>query len=83
VSGEGDHVGELLPSVEMKLSDLPELGYTSQDIIEGGLVRRGEICLRGPMLTTAYFENLGCRRSLCDSDGWFRTGDIGQIMQHG
>ena len=37
----------------------------------------GEICVRGPIVTAGYFENPVANAQAFDSDGWFKTGDIG------
>ncbi|OXV05486.1 hypothetical protein Egran_06746 [Elaphomyces granulatus] len=36
----------------------------------------GELCIRGPIVTTGYFENPAANAQAFDSDGWFKTGDI-------
>src|SRR5262249_24785351 len=36
----------------------------------------GEICLRGPKVTTGYWKDPERTRSAFFPDGWFRTGDV-------
>lgn len=38
---------------------------------------RGELCVRGPTVTPGYFNNQEANATSFDSDGWFKTGDIG------
>ncbi len=40
----------------------------------------GEIQLRGPMVTQGYFNNPDATSSAFTADGWFRTGDLGKIV---
>lgn len=40
----------------------------------------GEIQLRGPMVTQGYFNNPDATSSAFTTDGWFRTGDLGKIV---
>ena len=42
----------------------------------------GEIELRGPWVASAYY-NMPEEASRWTSDGWFRTGDMGHIDEHG
>ena len=35
------------------------------------------MCLRGPTIISGYFENPAANAASFDSDGWFKTGDIG------
>jgi acyl-CoA synthetase (AMP-forming)/AMP-acid ligase II len=37
----------------------------------------GELCLRGPTVTSGYFENSKANAESFDSEGFFKTGDIG------
>ena len=37
---------------------------------------RGELCIRGPTITTGYFENPQANAESFDSEGFFKTGDI-------
>lgn len=37
---------------------------------------RGELCVRGPLVTKGYFENSKANAVSFDSEGFFKTGDI-------
>lgn len=37
---------------------------------------RGELCIRGPTITSGYFENPKANAESFDSEGFFKTGDI-------
>eukprot|EP01114_Cavostelium_apophysatum_P016861 TRINITY_DN4886_c0_g1_i1.p1 TRINITY_DN4886_c0_g1~~TRINITY_DN4886_c0_g1_i1.p1 ORF type:complete len:702 (+),score=136.40 TRINITY_DN4886_c0_g1_i1:50-2155(+) len=70
-------VGPPVPSVELKLVDVPEMKYFSTDNPP-----RGEICIRGPSVTSGYFKDEQSTKEAF-IDGWFRTGDIGKMNPHG
>ena len=62
--------GAVQASVEVRLVDIPELGYLSSDEPP-----RGEICVKTPHMISGYF---GQRDGAFDTDGFFATGDIGE-----
>ena len=40
----------------------------------------GEVQLKGPMITTGYYNNPAATEDAFTSDGWYRTGDLGRVV---
>lgn len=72
-------VGPPIPSCEVKLVDVREMGYTVHD----KPYPRGEIVVRGPVVTRGYYKRPELTAEVYGKDGWFYTGDIGQINEDG
>lgn len=68
-------VGLPVPSIEIKLKDVPEANYLSTNNPP-----QGEVLVRGPSLIQGYFkrDDLNNDDTIFTKDGWFRTGDVGQ-----
>ncbi|BEJ13229.1 hypothetical protein CspHIS471_0304030 [Cutaneotrichosporon sp. HIS471] len=71
-------VGQIQPCNEVRLVDVSEMGYTHQDKPNP----RGEVCIRGDNVFAGYLHDAeNTEKAL--KDGWFHTGDIGEIDQSG
>ncbi|TFK66792.1 acetyl-CoA synthetase-like protein [Pluteus cervinus] len=66
-------VGLPVPSIEIKLRDVPEAGYSSAHNPP-----TGEILIRGPSVSKGYFKrpDLNDDENVFTKDGWLRTGDV-------
>jgi long-chain acyl-CoA synthetase len=80
------HLGGPGFSCEVKLVDVPELGYTSETIDEETGKKRpsGELCVRGPIICKGYFRDKEKTKESIDEDGWLHSGDIAMMIpEHG
>ena len=79
------HVGAPLPSVEIRLKDVPEMGYLHTDREHDGVpcLGRGEICVRGPGVFRGYYKDPQETQAALTADGWLLSGDIGLWTESG
>ncbi len=72
-----DALGEIPGSIEIKLVDDAEVGYFTKS-----KPPQGEIWIRGGSVTDGYLD-LEKENKESFSDGWFKTGDIGEFDSKG
>jgi len=77
------HVGGPQRSAEIKLVDIPDMGYSTDDIVNGVLAPRGEVCFRGACIIPGYFKMPDKTAEAIDSDGWLHSGDVGMLLPKG
>ncbi len=68
-------VGPIMPGVECRLVD-----SEGQDVLIGDV---GEVWVKGPMISPGYWEDEPATRRSRTEDGWFRTGDLAVVDDHG
>jgi len=71
--GSIGHVGPPVYCCEIKLIDIPDMGYKTSDTP----CSRGEVLIKGPMVSSGYYKDAG-KTQESFRDGWFHTGDVGR-----
>lgn len=74
------HVGPPATCVEIRLQDVPDMGYKASG---GAEVEEGEILVRGPGIFTGYYKNDEATAGTIEPSGWMHTGDIGRWNPNG
>lgn len=72
------NIGFPVPCCEIKLEDVPDMGYTVND----KPCPRGEILIRGHNITNGYYKLPKQTEEVYKND-WFHTGDIGIVHEDG
>ena len=84
---EGYGLTETAPVIAV--SDFSEHGIkfgTVGPVLQGQQVKiadDGEICVKGPNVMKGYFKDEQMTAEVIDAEGWFHTGDLGQIEPEG
>ncbi|PSN66243.1 4-coumarate-CoA ligase 2 [Corynespora cassiicola Philippines] len=63
--------GRLIPNMSMKIT------HEGKEVQGHG--KEGELWIKGPNIFKGYYENPKATAESIDSEGWYRTGDIGYI----
>ncbi|GAB5587267.1 long-chain fatty acid-CoA ligase [Umbelopsis nana] len=72
-------VGAPVPCCEIKLVDVPDTNYKSTNKPKP----QGEVWVRGPSITAGYWKRDDVTAETIMSDGWLRTGDVGELNKDG
>jgi long-chain acyl-CoA synthetase len=75
---ESHELGTVGPS--MLYQEIKTIDADGETVATG---ERGEICVRGPHVMTGYWMRPEATAESIDSDGWFKTGDVGIIQENG
>ncbi|KAG5480575.1 hypothetical protein LSCM1_06279 [Leishmania martiniquensis] len=76
--------GSLIPDTELRIVKVDDSQQSGTDVSSGVDAEpgaEGEVWVRGPQMMKGYLRDEDT--AVCMQDGWYRTGDIGKVLETG
>jgi long-chain acyl-CoA synthetase len=82
---QGYGTTECSPGLTFNRVELNRLGSVGTPLpgVEIKVAADGEVLARGPNVFKGYWENEEATRAVIDAEGWYHTGDLGEIDKDG